>query len=60
MSKTGAARVKADLINGVMGIGQLLPRWLDAPDFTCVLADRAIAGELAAAGDVVDGHFKPL
>lgn len=49
-----------NLSDNLMRVGQLLERWLDAPNFARVLADGAVAGELAAACDVVNGHFEPF
>lgn len=39
---------------------QLIPGGLDAPDFARVLGNRAVAAELAAGRNVVDGHLQPL
>ena len=44
----------------LVGGGQLLQCGLHAPDLTGVLRDGAVAGELAAAGDVVDNLLGPF
>lgn len=43
-----------------MRIWQFIPRWFNAPDIASILADGSIAGELAAASNVVNSHFKPF
>ena len=46
-------------VGQAVGVGQLLVARLHAPDFPSVLRDGSIRAELAAAGDVVDGHLGP-
>ena len=45
---------------GFVRCGELLPGRLDAPDFTCVLGDGAVAGELARGGNVQNGLGGPF
>jgi hypothetical protein len=47
-------------LDGFMGVGELLVGGLDTPDFASVLADGTIAGEFAAASDVMDRHLEPF
>lgn len=49
-----------DNLRLVIGRGEFLKRGLHAPDLTGVLGDGAIAGELAASGDIVDHLLGPF
>lgn len=40
--------------------GQLLPAWLDAPNLTSILGDRAVARKFARRGNVEDRLACPL